>query len=163
MLLDLKKAFMLEGAEEEISCEVDLSALEFYGVYPFTSPVKVMGIVRNQNMIVRLSYHALFEYSRECDRCLEPVRAELDYEFEHLLSAGDENSEYEDVIFVSDYRLELDEVVREDILLELPTVFLCSPDCAGLCRKCGCNLNNESCDCDLSEHDTRFDALYELL
>ncbi|MDD5482934.1 MAG: DUF177 domain-containing protein [Kiritimatiellae bacterium] len=37
--------------------------------------------------------------------------------------------------------------VREDILLALPMVAVCSETCRGLCRVCGANLNRESCKC----------------
>jgi len=37
--------------------------------------------------------------------------------------------------------------VREDILLALPMVAVCSDTCQGLCRVCGANLNHEKCKC----------------
>ena len=163
MLLDLKDAFTLEGKVMEVSGEIDLTDLEFYGVCPFIHPVRVTGRVANQNMVVRFIYRAEFECCRPCDRCLAETTKTLSYVFEHLLSTGDSGSELEDVVYVTDYRLELDPLVQEDILLELPTVFLCKPDCAGLCPVCGCDLNHESCGCSTEEHDSRLDALYDLL
>lgn len=37
--------------------------------------------------------------------------------------------------------------LREAILLELPSLPLCSEDCKGLCPHCGKNLNEGPCDC----------------
>lgn len=37
--------------------------------------------------------------------------------------------------------------VREDILLSLPMVAVCSDTCRGLCGVCGANLNRENCKC----------------
>jgi uncharacterized protein len=37
--------------------------------------------------------------------------------------------------------------VREDILLALPMVAVCSADCRGLCTACGMNLNHGKCKC----------------
>lgn len=45
----------------------------------------------------------------------------------------------------------LDQDIREAILLALSTYPLCSKDCQGLCHKCGHNLNNGKCDCKPDE------------
>ena len=37
--------------------------------------------------------------------------------------------------------------IRESIMLELPSVPICSETCKGLCPKCGANLNVETCRC----------------
>jgi len=37
--------------------------------------------------------------------------------------------------------------IREDILLSIPSFFLCAPTCKGLCVRCGKNLNEGPCDC----------------
>ncbi|MFH0953036.1 MAG: DUF177 domain-containing protein [Verrucomicrobiota bacterium] len=41
--------------------------------------------------------------------------------------------------------------IREDILLNLPVVSLCSPACKGLCPRCGKNLNEGPCSCRLGQ------------
>ena len=43
--------------------------------------------------------------------------------------------------------LDIGEVVRQAVLLEVPMQVLCRPDCAGLCQTCGQDLNEGSCDC----------------
>ena len=60
------------------------------------------------------------------------------------LEKEEDSGEY---IQVDDYKLDLDELIRTDILLELPTKFLCKEDCKGLCPTCGKNLNEGACDC----------------
>ena len=66
-------------------------------------------------------------------------------------------------IEVQDYQLDLDELIRADILLELPTKFLCSPDCKGLCPKCGRNLNEGPCGCNTHQMDPRLEVLKKLI
>ncbi|MEG2076553.1 MAG: YceD family protein, partial [Victivallaceae bacterium] len=39
--------------------------------------------------------------------------------------------------------------VRIEMVLFLPINILCSDDCRGLCPHCGCDLNAESCDCEV--------------
>ncbi len=59
--------------------------------------------------------------------------------------------------------VDLDDLVREQILLALPTRQLCRDDCKGLCPTCGANLNQTTCDCSAEEIDPRFAALAQLL
>jgi uncharacterized protein len=41
--------------------------------------------------------------------------------------------------------------VWEEIVLTAPSKFLCREDCAGLCPRCGTNLNREQCGCPPEE------------
>ena len=49
--------------------------------------------------------------------------------------------------------------IREDILLALPMVAVCSDACRGLCGICGANLNRESCKCVRPEKKNSWKAL----
>ena len=59
-------------------------------------------------------------------------------------------------------QLDLRDVVRELILLDVPSTPLCRPDCAGLCLICGANLNDGPCACAASPADPRWSALDQL-
>ncbi|MGB8859056.1 MAG: DUF177 domain-containing protein [Ilumatobacteraceae bacterium] len=56
-------------------------------------------------------------------------------------------------------QLDLRDVVRELVLLDVPSTPLCRPDCAGLCLGCGANLNEGTCDCAIAPADPRWAAL----
>jgi len=43
--------------------------------------------------------------------------------------------------------IDLEPMVRDALLLELPLAPLCDPDCAGLCATCGVNRNLTACEC----------------
>ena len=43
--------------------------------------------------------------------------------------------------------INLETLAAEQIYLELPMKPLCAPDCLGLCRRCGANINNKGCEC----------------
>ena len=75
---------------------------------------------------------------------------------EGLETPTDDDGDY---IETPDYRLELDDLVLSDILLELPLKYLCSDDCKGLCERCGKNLNEGECDCKGKEIDPRLAVL----
>lgn len=56
--------------------------------------------------------------------------------------------------------IEIDEVLRQNLLASLPFRPLCSKDCRGLCAGCGANLNNEVCQCaEDASSDPRWEAL----
>jgi uncharacterized protein len=59
--------------------------------------------------------------------------------------------------------VDLDEAVREQVLLNLPMRALCSTDCAGLCPICGKNLNEGPCEGHGEELDERLAVLAALL
>jgi len=49
--------------------------------------------------------------------------------------------------------------VREDILLSLPMVAVCSAECRGLCSVCGVNLNRAKCSCGRPDKKNVWGAL----
>jgi uncharacterized protein len=104
-----------------------------------------------------------------CDRCLAPVAVPLEVEFETAFipqekaAAAEENVELhaEDMglaAFEGD-AVDVDELVREQILLALPSRHLCREDCKGLCPDCGADLNAGHCGCHRTETDPRWSAL----
>ena len=58
--------------------------------------------------------------------------------------------------------IELDEVIREEILLALPAAVLCRESCKGLCPICGVDRNLNDCQCESREVDSRWQKLKEL-
>jgi uncharacterized protein len=104
-----------------------------------------------------------------CDRCLAPVAVPLEVEFETAFipqeKAAGEPEHVE--LLVDDMGLaafegdaiDLDELVREQILLALPSRNLCREDCRGLCPACGADLNAGHCGCAHDETDPRWAAL----
>lgn len=163
MVLDLKNVFQNDGEHLEQECNLNMQDIEVFGARPFTAPVDVAASVINRAGLVTLTIKANFDYSRPCDRCGSDTTKHFDYKFKHMLVvslSGDQNDDY---IELPDYSLDLDELVKADILLELPTKFLCKDDCKGLCPKCGINLNLSKCSCDNRQTDPRLEVLKQLL
>jgi uncharacterized protein len=84
------------------------------------------------------------------------------------MGAGDDDEgeapEDEDVLGLAEYRdekIDLGEVVREQLYLALPMKPLCREDCKGLCPVCGANRNRETCTCQQEWVDPRMAALKE--
>ena len=59
--------------------------------------------------------------------------------------------------------LDLDELLRADILLSLPSKILCKEDCKGLCSVCGADRNKQECHCEEKSVDPRLEILGDLL
>lgn len=163
MLLQLKDVFLNEGSSLSFDYSLPLDKLDIMGDYPFKSPVGVVATAVNRAGLVDLSVQAVFDYTTRCDRCFEPIVKHLEYTFTHSLAVELIDDENDDYIETPDYVLELDEVVTSDILLNLPSKFLCKADCRGLCPDCGANLNNGDCQCGKTQVDSRLEILKQLI
>ncbi len=106
-----------------------------------------------------------------CTRCLAPVERKIDLRFHDVFVtsenvAGDAEAEISgddlDVSVIENETLDLDEIVREQVLLSLPEQLLCREDCRGICPVCGADLNSASCDCSKEEIDPRWAGLKDL-
>ena len=104
----------------------------------------------------------------ECARCLTPISQELKIDFVAVFVspenfATDKEREVAaedlDLDVLDNDRLDLRDVVREQLLLHEPEQVFCKPDCKGLCPKCGADRNLIDCSCDLDESDPRWAAL----
>ena len=103
-----------------------------------------------------------------CARCLEPVTREVARQLELLyrpqgVDAGREEisvtqAEAEIGYYVGE-GVELADILREQILLEVPMKVVCREDCKGLCPSCGHNLNQGACHCPPPVADPRWQAL----
>ena len=163
MLLDLKELFVTDGAVKEAAYPLDMTGVDVYGEQPFTSPVDLKARVENKAGVVTVMIQADFDYSTACDRCMTPIERHFAYTFSHKLIESLEEEYNDEYIETPDLTLDLDELASTDILLELPSKFLCKGDCQGLCQKCGHNLNLGDCNCDNKEIDPRLAILKDLI
>ena len=166
MILELKQYF--SGQHDTFRFALDFSGLELGGVKPFCAPVQGEAEIGGANGAVQLKLSVEYTVSMPCDRCGRQTDKIFRRAFEHLLvrQLSDEQeaaNREEEYVVVPDERLDLDELLREDILLDLPTKYLCRDDCKGLCPKCGKDLNEGECDCDRREIDPRLEILKSLL
>ena len=58
--------------------------------------------------------------------------------------------------------IDLDPIVREQVLLALPMNAVCREDCKGLCAQCGQNLNEKQCGCETKVVDPRLAPLMNI-
>ncbi len=162
MRLDVKGIINTPGDGIEFKEELDLSDVDFGGVRPAVRPVSVVGTVRNIAGMLRLTADIDTELSCVCDRCGTPFDRNFHISLERMLASELEDEENDEILLLDDGAFELDELVREALILNMDTKTLCREDCKGLCSGCGANLNVEECRCK-KEIDPRWAALQKLL
>jgi uncharacterized protein len=91
-----------------------------------------------------------------CGRCLGPAEGAICAEVHELYQAHPTS---EDAFPFEGDQVDLEPMVRELVLMELPAAPLCRVDCAGLCPTCGADLNEGPCGCDAETRDPRWAAL----
>ena len=101
----------------------------------------------------------------ECARCLDPLSDEVEIELRELFaypdSATDASTDDDEVSRVVDDLIDLEPVVRDAMLLSLPSSPVCSPDCQGLCSGCGAKWAELAPDHTHETIDPRWAALRE--
>lgn len=130
--------------------------------------VKVNGRVARERVRVRIKGDLETRVAKPCDRCLTPQEMSVTVSFDELfvpleidLTRTSPVLEAEDLVtsVMDGTTINLDEVVREQILLATQSRTLCRDDCRGLCLNCGANLNDRQCSCVAEEVDPRWAAL----
>jgi uncharacterized protein len=136
-----------------------------------TAPAAVTGKVRLSGNEVFVSGHVDTRAQIECDRCLQPVEAPVsaDFTLDYITGSEYESSEVAELteaemsVAVFDGEgLDIDEIVKEQILLAVPTRMLCREDCKGICPECGIDRNTGECSCGADNIDPRWAALKNL-
>ena len=112
----------------------------------------------------------------ECSRCLEEYRQGLDVAVDEFYRrpglgavtdgggrlAGAEVPE-EDEYLVDEGMIDLNLLVNDAVMLNLPMRRLCDDGCRGLCQECGRNVNEGDCGCVRESIDPRLEVLRTLL
>ena len=77
----------------------------------------------------------------ECARCLDAIADEVDVELSELFaypdSVTDETTDADELPRVVDELIDVEQIVRDAVVLALPLAPLCRDDCPGLCPDCG--------------------------
>ena len=162
MIVDV--APLLRGEVNRLEIDYTLSPEQLDGI-EFDSDARVIGYITDNAGYMRLVLKAELGYHGECARCLAPVDGVFSLDFERtVVTEGtlteqqlDEMSD--EYVVLNDGELDVDEALREELLLGFPTRLLCSEDCPGLCPKCGKPKRDGDCGCTDREIDPRLAVL----
>lgn len=111
------------------------------------------------------------EMELQCSRCLKDFRQGLDIPVNVVYhpvedAAGERHALKDDELDMGFYEgeeLDLQELLKEQILLNTQMKPLCNEQCKGICPKCGKDLNTGQCNCSRKEIDPRLEVLKNFL
>ena len=141
MKIDINK-IPLEGLilEEEVSPSVlDLET----DTVKFSEPIKIRAEVSRITNAVTVELNLDGSIRLSCSRCLREFNVAL----KKILRLNYQVNKSEPII-------DLNQDIKEEIILDYPIKPLCNPDCKGLCPKCGKDLNEGGCSCAITKKKT---------
>jgi len=139
-----------------------------------STPLKATGVAEllpHSDGEVRIQGRYSVEMSAKCDRCLGAARFPLDAGFDlyyrplSVIAKDEEvgiDEEETEIGFYAGGGMELEDILREQVLLALPMQRVCSELCKGICPVCGKNRNEAGCDCKVDDAAGRWGALRDL-
>ncbi len=136
------------------------------------TPPRVAGRIQPSDSKVTIRGEATAELQVECDRCLKPLvipvssAFEVEYVTPDIYKAGQAAELLDEDLSLSVFDgevIDIDELVREQLLLALPVQTLCREECKGLCPECGGDRNLADCNCLEVEIDPRWAGLKEIV
>ena len=168
MLINLTELFTREGKTNDYAVELDCREFQIpQGICPVSDSKPVTFYIENVgDRTLVLSGEAEFTLMIPCDRCLEPVEVPFQLSIERTLDMNLTDEErianLDEQPYLQGYNLDVDQLVRDELLLNLPMKVLCDEDCKGICNRCGANLNHETCDCDRISLDPRMYVIQDI-
>ena len=162
MIVDVSP--LLRGEVKRIEIDYMLSPEQMDGIY-FDSDARVVGCITDNAGYMRLMLKAELSYHGECARCLAPVDGVFSLDFERTVTTEGTLTEQQldemsdEYVVLNGGELDVDEALREELLLGFPMRLLCSEDCLGLCPHCGKPKREGACGCSDKEIDPRLAIL----
>lgn len=138
--------------------------------YPVAGKVTLDVILSRSGEDVLAKGTVGFTHRLQCSRCSKEIlipkteKIEVCYVPETLIETELELTETDiNTFFYQGDIVDLEQLVRDAILLSMPMKFVCKADCKGLCPRCGKDLNEGKCSCAGGGVDPRWESLGKLL
>lgn len=155
LVLDVRKLQRTPGSM--LTVTVDVPAPVGLGVamarVPEGSPIDLDLRLESVLEGVLVSGSADLEVTAECSRCLDPIEWSQEIELSELFRypptdsrgavVNDEDEAFDPLPVLKDDTLDLEPVLRDAVVLDLPLAPLCREDCLGLCSECGARLEDD--------------------
>jgi len=148
------------GSSRPFSVRAPVAGLGATGAeIPTDEAVSVEGTLEriSEGIVVRAEITA--PWHAACSRCLLPVSGSVAVHVDELFEPAPLEGE---TYGLDGETVDLEPLVRDALLLELPAAPLCRAECQGLCAQCGADRNTTACDCRTEELDPRWAALRSL-
>ncbi len=165
MLINLSDALASEGYVAERQAEIELTKIscrmgDFSIIEKNPVSLTLTNLGTNKASIEGKTELTL---AMNCDRCLKPVPTKIPLHFVRQVVSPDVYSEEDDgQNFMEGYQLNIDGLIKNECLMDLPVKVLCKPDCKGICMQCGKDLNEGECGCDRFVPDPRMARIKDI-
>ena len=162
-LYDITRLGLTSGEGRRLDIHVHVEPLDYggsiYAVSPEELPTRLdVSRTTANGWALRLRFSARLD--GPCMRCLEPASLSFDVDSYEVHQPGAGDSEL--LSPYMDEELDVAGWARDALALALPAQIKCRADCAGLCAKCGVNLNDDPDHAHEPEPDQRWAKLSEL-
>ena len=152
--MKLKTTAQMKHSGEALAFQLEESwaPMEYGGrTVAFASPLKIEGfcIFDGDGFTVKGELNTLL--NSECAKCTKPFEEAFSFSFEERFEK--EGSQDDGIYAYRGEEIDLETMIRDNILLNLPLSSVCSEDCKGLCPVCGCDRNIVQCACVTAEEE----------
>ena len=155
LIIEIPAELFAPAESSSYEGEIDIESFDFGpDSYVATRPFTWNITVSNVGGAFLLTGFVSGRVLTSCARCLEEASFDIQGEIEGYFiiegegEAPDDMEQDEFDILPEDNRIDLYPLIMAAIFVELPLIPLCKEDCAGICPRCGANLNEGPCDCD---------------
>ncbi|MGH2663326.1 MAG: YceD family protein [Actinomycetota bacterium] len=158
--IDVRELLAHPGSSQQVHVTEPVPGLATELVrVPEGAPVDVDVLLENVVEGILVSGPLAGTFALRCARCLTGFVQEFRIEVHELYAPGatDQDDQYP----LSEGSIDLDPMVRDNVMLSMPFSPLCRPDCRGLCERCGGDRNLGECSCG-PDTDPRWSALDRL-
>lgn len=138
---------------DKVTLGGDLTLTDFSGVFDVGRTP--------QGLVVTGSFSA--KTTVECARCLRMFDQQLNWDMTELYAFTEKSVSESGLIVPEDAKIDLEPIIRDYALLEVPISPLCQPDCKGLCPVCGQDLNVRDCGHRPEGDESPFSSLKKLI
>ncbi|MDE7260178.1 MAG: DUF177 domain-containing protein [Lachnospiraceae bacterium] len=168
MFVNLTEVFTNEGKVVTVQAETELEQIKI-GDTVFSVKDKTPVNLTFTNIgkgKAQITGDVGITFSMNCDRCLKPVDKTLVLQFDREVFAPDMIETIpdgaEDQEFMDGCQFNVEDLLNNEIVINWPMKVLCKPDCKGICRQCGQDLNTGTCDCDTFVPDPRMAVIKDI-
>lgn len=163
MLLEINKFLSSDDVSLKVNESFTIDDEEFLKETRLDKNVLITGEIYKIKDSLTFSGKLEYVITVECARCLKEFDKKIETKFlADLVEEEDMESDNLQMV-ITDGTIKMDQAIKQLIYLSMPMKSLCRDDCKGICPNCGVNLNEETCQCENSITDPRFDKLKDLL
>ena len=168
MLINLSEFMSVKGNIVSIQAPIETEEFCIEGInYPLTEKEPVdLTITHLGDRKVELEGSIKISLLIPCSRCLKDVETPFNLTFskelDFMKDSEERIKELDETNYISEYNLDVDLLVYDEILIDFPMKVLCDENCKGFCKVCGSDLNKGTCTCEKQDLDPRMSVIRDI-